>query len=382
MSIPGYVALQRAAAPWGDNNYWGQFDADTDLVNVAGAAFQIGGDLQAGDVAWVVGAAALYVCSDPTPGAAVWSVLGGGGGADSLQTAYDTGNTIVATAARPVALSNAVDTTDLLTVDRTFAGSGDGIEVTMGAATTGRGIRVVAGGSGTGVLVTDGAIDQTGISPGLIFQSQGNDLDIVVIGAGAGDINITSGGGAVGGSAGEVDIAGGDGLAASGGSAGGNGGRVVIAGGTGGAAGAGAGETAGLPLPCTMAGGSGGAGSATFVGAFGGNLNLVGGAGGLSGGAGGGAGGIVNIQGGGGGSGAADGAITIGTTAASAVSIGKASGTTIGFFGAAGSLQSAAYSVTNVTTDRAYDANSTTVDELADVLGTLISDLQALGLIG
>ena len=43
---------------------------------------------------------------------------------------------------------------------------------------------------------------------------------------------------------------------------------------------------------------------------------------------------------------------------------------------------SAAYAPSNVTMDRAYDANSTTTDELADVLGTLIADLQSLGLIG
>jgi hypothetical protein len=36
-----------------------------------------------------------------------------------------------------------------------------------------------------------------------------------------------------------------------------------------------------------------------------------------------------------------------------------------------------AYTVTNVTTDRAYDANATTLDELADVVGTLIADLRA-----
>lgn len=30
----------------------------------------------------------------------------------------------------------------------------------------------------------------------------------------------------------------------------------------------------------------------------------------------------------------------------------------------------------NVTEDRSYDANSTTTDELADVLGTLINDLK------
>lgn len=39
------------------------------------------------------------------------------------------------------------------------------------------------------------------------------------------------------------------------------------------------------------------------------------------------------------------------------------------------------YTPTNVTTDRVYDANSTTVAELADVLGTLIADLQGLGLV-
>lgn len=35
----------------------------------------------------------------------------------------------------------------------------------------------------------------------------------------------------------------------------------------------------------------------------------------------------------------------------------------------------------NVTTDRAFDANSTTTDELADVLGTLIADLKAVELL-
>jgi hypothetical protein len=40
------------------------------------------------------------------------------------------------------------------------------------------------------------------------------------------------------------------------------------------------------------------------------------------------------------------------------------------------------YTVSNVTTDRTYNANSYTMDELADVLGTLIGDLQAKKLIG
>jgi hypothetical protein len=37
--------------------------------------------------------------------------------------------------------------------------------------------------------------------------------------------------------------------------------------------------------------------------------------------------------------------------------------------------------VTNVTIDRAYDANSTTLDEIADVLGTLINDLLEAGVL-
>lgn len=40
------------------------------------------------------------------------------------------------------------------------------------------------------------------------------------------------------------------------------------------------------------------------------------------------------------------------------------------------------YTPTNVTTDRAFDANSTSIDELADVVGTLIADIQATGIFG
>lgn len=57
-------------------------------------------------------------------------------------------------------------------------------------------------------------------------------------------------------------------------------------------------------------------------------------------------------------------------------------GTTFGIFGTTPATQPPAYTPTNVTTDRTYDANSTTVNELADVLGTLIADLQSLGVVG
>lgn len=42
---------------------------------------------------------------------------------------------------------------------------------------------------------------------------------------------------------------------------------------------------------------------------------------------------------------------------------------------------SATYAVTNSVTDRAFDANSTSIEELADVLGTLIGDLRARGVV-
>lgn len=39
------------------------------------------------------------------------------------------------------------------------------------------------------------------------------------------------------------------------------------------------------------------------------------------------------------------------------------------------------YTTSNVTEDRAFDADSTNVAELADVLGTLIADLKTAGVI-
>jgi hypothetical protein len=56
-------------------------------------------------------------------------------------------------------------------------------------------------------------------------------------------------------------------------------------------------------------------------------------------------------------------------------------GSTVGFFGTAPAAQAAAYTPSNVSTDRSYDADATTLDEIADVLGTLIADLQSYGLL-
>lgn len=42
---------------------------------------------------------------------------------------------------------------------------------------------------------------------------------------------------------------------------------------------------------------------------------------------------------------------------------------------------SSTYTITNGTTDRTYDANATSTDELADILYTLIQDLKTLGIL-
>jgi hypothetical protein len=75
----------------------------------------------------------------------------------------------------------------------------------------------------------------------------------------------------------------------------------------------------------------------------------------------------------------------IGSDAAGRIDIGatefRIQSSKLGFFNTAPVVKSSAYTPTNVTTDRSYNANATTIDELADVLGTLIADLQAYGLI-
>ena len=57
-------------------------------------------------------------------------------------------------------------------------------------------------------------------------------------------------------------------------------------------------------------------------------------------------------------------------------------GTTVGFYSTTPTAQSAAYSILNVSTDRAYNAGSVAINELANVVGTLIADLQLTGIIG
>jgi hypothetical protein len=67
-------------------------------------------------------------------------------------------------------------------------------------------------------------------------------------------------------------------------------------------------------------------------------------------------------------------------TNSKAITIGS-SASTLGFFGQTPAVRPSAYTASNVTTDRSYDADATSIDEIADVLGTLITDLKNLGLL-
>lgn len=57
-------------------------------------------------------------------------------------------------------------------------------------------------------------------------------------------------------------------------------------------------------------------------------------------------------------------------------------GSNIGFFGATPAARSTGWSVSNGATVKSYDANATTMNEMADVLGTLIEYLKTIGILG
>lgn len=57
-------------------------------------------------------------------------------------------------------------------------------------------------------------------------------------------------------------------------------------------------------------------------------------------------------------------------------------GSNVGFYGIAPVARSAGWTITNDSADRAFDADSTSVAELADIVATLITDLAATGIIG
>ncbi len=88
----------------------------------------------------------------------VW--VGTGSGTSSLQLSYETGNAIDVTAANgTVSMSNSTDVTDVLTLDRAFAGLGDALRVNMATGTTGHGIHITTDAGSTGTALR---VDQNG----------------------------------------------------------------------------------------------------------------------------------------------------------------------------------------------------------------------------
>lgn len=73
----------------------------------------------------------------------------------------------------------------------------------------------------------------------------------------------------------------------------------------------------------------------------------------------------------------------IATDTTTGTKIGTGTTQKLGFWNATPIAQNTGWSsITNVTTDRAYDANATSLDEIADVLGTLIAQLVSYGILG
>ena len=56
-------------------------------------------------------------------------------------------------------------------------------------------------------------------------------------------------------------------------------------------------------------------------------------------------------------------------------------GSAVGFYGVTPATRPSAYTVTNHTADKTYDANTAADAELADVLGSVIKDLVTLGIL-
>jgi hypothetical protein len=54
----------------------------------------------------------------------------------------------------------------------------------------------------------------------------------------------------------------------------------------------------------------------------------------------------------------------------------------LGFYGATPTSQSAGWGVTNLSPLKSYDANTITLEQLADVVGTLVTELKNKGLLG
>lgn len=194
----GLIDITSASGAEGGVNFTESLELNSTGTGAETASVFIGdsdpdGNVTSGAVGSLFIDAANATLYQKTAGPSTWSAFGAGGG-NNLQQAYAAGNTIsVTTANGAVALSNSTDVTDVLTVDRTFVGAGDGISVTMGEpgdeAVTGIGVSIVSGTGATGSMLF---VNNQGSGDALQVQDGGTDV-LVVSGAGGVDIDPTSG---------------------------------------------------------------------------------------------------------------------------------------------------------------------------------------------
>jgi len=125
--------------------------------------------------------------------ATAWTQLATGG-TPTLQQAYTAGNSIsVVTGSGTISFTNTTDTTDTLTVTRTFAGGGRSLVVTTGASVTGTAAFVNNVGTGSALQVQDNGTDVLVISAaGAMTSTPTSGQAFSVTTAGAGGISLTS----------------------------------------------------------------------------------------------------------------------------------------------------------------------------------------------
>lgn len=114
--------------------------------------------------------------------------------ADTLQTVYDRGNSIsVDGNPGPIVFENVTDGVDVLQINRTFAGGGEGIQFSMGALTTGDAIDIdmVSGATGFALDIHQGANAYLRVGPtGALTATPASGQSIAMTVAGAGTIAI------------------------------------------------------------------------------------------------------------------------------------------------------------------------------------------------
>jgi hypothetical protein len=62
--------------------------------------------------------------------------------------------------------------------------------------------------------------------------------------------------------------------------------------------------------------------------------------------------------------------------------LGNSSTEKVGFYGSTGAVRSTGWTVSNVSSDKSFDASATSLNEVANVLGSLVNALKDVGLLG